>query len=88
MGHVSHDSGEDPSRMLDRADAGGRSDRLLRAVQELRALDREKHEAPPASKPFHELTQRLELKVREVFRIAVGEDEPAEADRTRRDSED
>jgi hypothetical protein len=88
MGSVSHDSGDDPSRPLDRADGGSRSDRLLRAVQELRALDREQHEAPPASKPFHEVTRRLELKVREVFRIAVDEDEPAEADGTKRDWED
>ncbi|HKG56450.1 MAG TPA: hypothetical protein VKA85_04335 [Candidatus Limnocylindrales bacterium] len=46
------------------------SDRLLDAVDELRALEREKRQLDVSSKPFHDLAERVEAKAREVFRLA------------------
>ncbi|HEV8490131.1 MAG TPA: hypothetical protein VGQ58_10130 [Candidatus Limnocylindrales bacterium] len=46
------------------------SDRLLRAVDELRALEREKRLQDVSSRPFHELARQVEEKAREVFRLA------------------
>jgi hypothetical protein len=46
------------------------SDRLLDAVGELRALEREKRTLDVSSKPFHDLAERVEAKAREVFRLA------------------
>jgi hypothetical protein len=46
------------------------SDRLLDAVDELRALEREKRTLDVSSKPFHDLAERVEAKAREVFRLA------------------
>jgi len=46
------------------------SDRLLDAVEELRALEREKRQLDVSSKPFHDLAERVEAKAREVFRLA------------------
>jgi hypothetical protein len=51
------------------------SDRLLRAIEELRALERERRMT--AGRPFDELERRVEAKAREVFRIAGGADEGA-----------
>jgi hypothetical protein len=49
------------------------SDRLLRAVDELRALEREKRLAEASSAPLHELELRVEEKARAVFRLAQQE---------------
>jgi hypothetical protein len=46
------------------------SDRLLQAVEELRALEREKRLQEASSAPFHDLARQVELKAREVFRLA------------------
>ena len=46
------------------------SDRLLKAVEELRALEREKRSVEISSKPFHDLAKRVEEKARQVFRLA------------------
>jgi signal transduction histidine kinase len=46
------------------------SDRLLRAVGELRALERQKRAMEISSEPFHELARQVEEKAREVFRLA------------------
>lgn len=46
------------------------SDRLLQAVEELRALERERRLQEASSAPFHELARKVELKAREVFRLA------------------
>lgn len=59
----------------------GDADALLRAVEELRALDVEKRRAPRTGARFHEIARRIEVKAREVFRMAeAGEDpQPDEA---------
>ncbi len=46
------------------------SDRLLEAVEELRALERKKRATEISSEPFHELARQVEDKAREVFRLA------------------
>lgn len=50
------------------------SERLLKAVDELRAMEREKRRLASSSRPFHELAERVEQKAREVFRLAGQED--------------
>jgi hypothetical protein len=49
------------------------SDRLLRAVDELRALEREKRLQEASSAPLHELERQVEEKARAVFRLAQQE---------------
>lgn len=49
------------------------SDRLLRAVDELRALEREKRLQEASSATLHELERRVEEKARAVFRLAQQE---------------
>jgi hypothetical protein len=62
-----HDASlEQPARNVLRDD----SDRLLQAVDELRALEREKRLQEISSPPFDELARQVELKAREVFRLA------------------
>jgi signal transduction histidine kinase len=51
------------------------SERLLKAVDELRAMEREKRRVSISSRTFHELAERVEQKAREVFRLAGQEDE-------------
>lgn len=46
------------------------SDSLLRAVEELRALEREKRLQDISSRPFQDLARQVEEKAREVFRLA------------------
>lgn len=53
----------------ERAPPGDR-DALLRALEELRALDIEKRRAPRAGSRFDEIARRIEVKAREVFRLA------------------
>jgi len=53
-----------------RVSLGSDSERLLRAVEELRELEREKRRHEIRSRPFYEVARRLEAKAREVFRIA------------------
>jgi hypothetical protein len=55
------------------------SERLLRAVDELRALEREKRREKISGRPFRELAERVEAKAREVFRIAGEETVDAKA---------
>jgi signal transduction histidine kinase len=55
------------------------SERLLRAVDELRALEREKRRQKLSGRPFRELAERVEAKAREVFRIAGEETDDARA---------
>lgn len=55
------------------------SDRLLRAVGELRALERAKRLQAMSSEPFYALARQLEAKAREVFRLAEEQDEDAAA---------
>lgn len=50
------------------------SDRLLQAVDELRALEREKRLQEVSSPPFHDLARQVEMKAREVFRLAEEEE--------------
>ena len=56
------------------------SDRLLRAVDELRALEREKRLQEASSRPFHDLARQVEEKAREVFRLAEQQDAAAAHD--------
>jgi signal transduction histidine kinase len=55
------------------------SERLLKAVDELRALEREKRRQKLSGRPFRELAERVEDKAREVFRIAGEETDDAKA---------
>jgi signal transduction histidine kinase len=55
------------------------SERLLKAVDELRALEREKRRQKLSGRPFRELAERVEAKAREVFRIAGEETDDAKA---------
>lgn len=74
---------EESVRSRAKRDLRGDSERLLRAVDELRALEQEKHRQRVSSQPFHELAERVEAKAREVFRLAGEETEDgrtAEAD--------
>ncbi|MDQ6794180.1 MAG: hypothetical protein M3067_05070 [Chloroflexota bacterium] len=50
------------------------SERLLKAVDELRAMEREKRRVSISSRTFHELAERVEQKAREVFRLAGQEE--------------
>ena len=59
-------------------------DRLLRAIEELRALERAKRREPVSSGPFHELQRRVDAKAREVFRIAGEVDEALASNHDRR----
>ena len=58
---------------------GEDSERLLRAVDELRALEREKRRQKISGRPFRELAERVEAKAREVFRLAGEESADADA---------
>ncbi len=51
------------------------SERLLKAVDELRAMEREKRRVAISSRTFHELAERVEQKAREVFRLAGQEED-------------
>ncbi len=44
--------------------------RLLRAVDELRALELQKHGARASTPTFDDLVRRVEAKAREVFQLA------------------
>jgi len=54
------------------------SDELLRAVEELRALEREKRLHETSSAPFQDLERRVDEQARAVFRLAQQENEGAE----------
>ncbi|HVL54347.1 MAG TPA: hypothetical protein VM344_08825 [Vitreimonas sp.] len=49
----------------------------MRAIDELRALEREKRRAPASSAPFDDVQRRVEMKAREIFRMA---DDPDDED--------
>jgi hypothetical protein len=51
--------------------------RLIRLIDELRALDLERRRQPVTSLAFHELARRAEAKAREVFAEAAGGHAPA-----------
>lgn len=59
----------------DPGDAGA-PDPLLRALEELRALDIERRAAPITGDSSDEITRRVEEKAREVFRIAEQTEDP------------
>jgi hypothetical protein len=65
-----HESLDESARAVLRDD----SDRLLEAVDELRALEREKRLQDVSSRPFHDLARQVEEKAREVFRLAEQEE--------------
>jgi hypothetical protein len=74
-------------RQLPRAEQTGSADgdnpqRLIRLINELRALDLERRRQPVTSPSFRELVRRMEAKAREVFEEASGRPSPSvEADR-------
>jgi hypothetical protein len=54
-----------------RAADGANPRRLIRLMDELRALDLERRRQPVASAAFHELAGRVEAKARQVFEEAA-----------------
>jgi hypothetical protein len=70
---------DDPARSEEKRELHEDSERLLKAVEELRALEREKRQQEISSKPFHDLAEQVEAKAREVFRLAGEETEDAAA---------
>jgi hypothetical protein len=50
---------------------GDYPDRLVRLIEELRALDLERRRQPVTSSAFRELARRMEAKAREVFELAA-----------------
>jgi signal transduction histidine kinase len=46
------------------------SERLLKAIEELRELEQLKRREPVSSRPFRDLAQKVEEKAREVYRLA------------------
>jgi hypothetical protein len=71
--------GEDDSGPAKERALGEDSERLLRAVDELRELERAKRREKISGRPFRELAERVEQKAREVFRIAGEETDDAHA---------
>ena len=64
---------------------GDLSDRLLREVQAVRELERDKREAPISSPAFHRLADEIAARARRVFSIAA--EEQATGDQTERSDE-
>ena len=59
-----------------------KSNQILKAVEELHAMEEQKRTEPISSPPFHELAQDIREKSREIFRIAtVQEDLGDQAER-------
>jgi hypothetical protein len=50
---------------------GDYPDRLVRLIEELRAIDLERRKQPVSSAAFRELARRMEVKAREVFELAA-----------------
>jgi hypothetical protein len=75
MAGVSQNGGDEGYSRAGRAAERDRGSRLLRAIEELRDLERQKHSASPSTEPFQDLARRLELKAREVFEMAAEERE-------------
>jgi hypothetical protein len=71
--HLAH---ADRRRLTDGADP----QRLIRLIDELRALDVERRKQPVTSPAFQELAQRMEQKAREVFEEAAAKPPPIEGD--------
>jgi hypothetical protein len=59
-----------PRAELMRTRGGDDSQRLLRLIEELRALDLQRRRQPVASASFRDLVRRMEAKAREVFEEA------------------
>jgi transposase len=55
----------------------GDSERLLKAIDELRDLEEQKRREPMSSAPFRELAEQVEAKAREVYRLADEEADDA-----------
>jgi len=55
------------------------SDKLLRAVDEIRALESEKRHLVMSTPEFHQIAARIERKAREVFGLAKAQREVGEA---------
>jgi hypothetical protein len=62
--------GEDPKGRRVQRELGEDSERLLKAIEELRDLEERKRREPIASKPFRDLAQQVEAKAREVYKLA------------------
>ena len=60
------------------------SDKLLRAVDEIRQLESEKRHLVMSTPEFHQTANRIERKAREVFGVAKAQREVGEALRTQR----
>jgi membrane-associated HD superfamily phosphohydrolase len=64
------------------------SDKLLRAVDEIRQLESEKRHLMMSTPEFHQTANRIERKAREVFGVAKAQREVGEALRTQSESID
>ena len=64
------------------------SDKLLRAVDEIRQLESEKRHLIMSTPEFHQTANRIERKAREVFGVAKAQREVGEALRTQSESID
>jgi hypothetical protein len=65
-----------------KADLQDDSDKLLRAVDEIRQLESEKRHLVMSTPEFHQTANRIERKAREVFGVAKAQREVGEALRT------
>jgi hypothetical protein len=70
-------SGADDQTRRDQRELKRDSERLLKAIGELRDLEQQKRREPVSSLPFRDLAQRVEEKAREVYRLADEEADDA-----------
>jgi hypothetical protein len=69
--------GPDDHARRDQRELKRDSDRLLKAIGELRDLEQQKRREPISSPPFQDLAKRVEDKAREVYRLADEEADDA-----------
>jgi hypothetical protein len=68
---------EDDEAGREQRELKGDSEKLLKAIGELRDLEQRKRREPMSSLPFRDLAQRVEEKAREVYRLADEEADDA-----------
>lgn len=74
---MTDDRGEEEAR--ERARLSDTSDELLRALTELRDLERRKRDKTISTPEFHELADRIDARSKHIFRIAAAEREMGES---------
>lgn len=68
---------DDDEARRDQRELNSDSEKLLKAIGELRELEQRKRREPMSSLPFRDLAQRVEDKAREVYRLADEEADDA-----------